>query len=406
MIRIKNNSRYIYNLLIAIVLMTPIYICFFRDLFHFQTSLTTLIIMAIILILLIWNIVIFKSIQINIICFLYIMSLLILFFSSLENNFNYNYTLIQFGFYVLLPCILGMQNYNGKDIMEYIMLLSIPIILGINEMLIITNYGLNQFDMYTTYTFLVPILASFIHFVFYRKVANVIIKISYLLNFFYTIKVLIGAVRGFWLSLLIGIVLTIVLYYKYNKSVYKYYILIYLISISFLLFILNAQNILQLIYDLFESVFNLKIGFFIKMSELISSANVLNGRDNIYSIAINYINHNLILGYGMNSIYSLTNGYINYPHNFIIQMILDSGLILFIPLIISIVNCLFNLFKTKDVSGQIIFLLYLFLLTIPQSLLSGSIWQNANLWLLVSIGLSNITLNKRLSIQKMRNISD
>ena len=115
-----------------------------------------------------------------------------------------------------------------------------------------------------------------------------------------------------------------------------------------------------------------------------------NGRADIYSSVINYILNKPFLGYGMNSSPFISSDMIRYPHNFILQLLLDGGIICaIIPIFISIYS-IYSLVIKFPKREHTIFLIFLESISIPYAFLSGNIWQIINFWLLISWSTANI----------------
>lgn len=385
MMKINQNAiQKINACMIAVILMTPIYIVFTRVSLGISSNQTTFAIMIIVLLLLFMNVILNYKYQINFLILILLSMIIILYIITISNYIDIDYSILQLGFYVILPILLGCQKQHIELNLKYLIILSLPFIFFIENMIQITNYGLNQSDMYMNYGLAVSIIATIVHFSFFRKKASFIIKLGYLFNLIYLLNLALTAVRGFWL-LIICSVFFIMLYKFQQKAVsIKYYLILMVILISCLLCIIYADDILNVLIELTSSM-NLDSAFFIKMKRLLESGDVSNGRFEIYKSILDLWSDKPIFGYGFNSSSIITNGRIDYPHNYVIQLLFDGGIVVAIIPILATFLGVYKLIKGNFYQmDETITAIFLISLCIPQALLSGNIWKSAILWLTIS----------------------
>lgn len=92
----------------------------------------------------------------------------------------------------------------------------------------------------------------------------------------------------------------------------------------------------------------------------------------------------------------LSNGTIMYPHNFILQLMVEGGVILAaVPVVVLVINLyrfIVTGFSDKDKGNMFILLMCV---GITGNLFSGDCWKSAPLWLAISYCLSLICTRKQ-----------
>jgi O-antigen ligase len=104
---------------------------------------------------------------------------------------------------------------------------------------------------------------------------------------------------------------------------------------------------------------------------------VTSGRDVIFKLTTLAISQNPLLGYGIDQFENNTG--IVYPHNFILQLLYDGGLVLTFLVIFPVIRGIVKLFKTCSYNEFIVFVA-LFFASVPGGLLSGDLWTMVTLW--------------------------
>lgn len=391
---LKKDSGILNSLIVAICLITPAYICLFEKIASISSAKTTMLILFLILIIFVGKLLIRNKVKMSIYNFVFMLQIILFYFISKMTLNDINYSILQLGFYVLLPLFLGNQEINYKKLFKYILCFSVPIIFGLDKILEVTNVGLNQSDMYAVYAMCVPILASVIYFFYYMNKKNKIEWFLILLNIYYFIKTCLTAVRGFWLTGLVCIVLIMIFYFQYKLKKKTYYISLGILIIFLLLCIIFMNPILDLMVYLTRDLFNIEIGLFIKLQRLAQMGDLSNGRIEIYSTLLHLFKNYPLLGYGFNSEPIITGGEISYAHNYIIQLLFEGGIVLaFYPLYITIKGIVMIFKKNYYNLIEIPLVIFLISLSIPQSLLSGNCWKSFALWFTISM-LATVLINK------------
>lgn len=380
----KKISQKLYNYVWAVFLMTPIYMIMFDLVLGVSRSNFLAIIAAIICLFIILAIFLERKIYLNQNILIILFMLALIFVLSIRNFNIIDYSFIQFGFYIIIPALLVFHEINIQEVLRYLIYLSFPLILGLENILTIQNYGISQADMYNVYAMVPCILASLIHFFHYREHSNICIKIGYLLNLYYLYRVEINAVRGFWLVFLFFVALEIMFLLQKNNSKKNYDIIVLVVTVILVLVILNLSEVLMFAVSTLQSVSDIELGILTKTVILLERGDISNGRFDIWESAINCFFNTPILGAGIDGIAIWSNGTIAYPHNFILQLLVDGGILFgFFPIAISLIG-LYNLVMRKVKNNEImIFSIFLTSASIPIALLSGDIWKSSTLWLTI-----------------------
>lgn len=380
----KKISQKLYNYVWAVFLMTPIYMIMFDLALGVSRSNFLVIIAAIICLFIILAIFLERKIYLNRNILIIILMLAFIFVLSIRNFDIIDYSFIQFGFYIIIPALLVFHEINIQEVLRYLIYLSFPLILGLENILTIQNYGISQADMYNVYAMVPCILASLIHFFHYREQSNIFIKIGYLLNLYYLFRVGINAVRGFWLVFLFFVAFEIMFMLQKNNSKKNYDIIVLVATAILVLVILNLSEVLMFAVSTLQNVSDIELGILTKTVILLERGDISNGRFDIWENAINCFLNTPILGAGIDGIAIWSNGTIAYPHNFILQLLVDGGILFGIfPIAISLIG-LYNLVMRKVKNNEImIFSIFLTSASIPIALLSGDIWKSSTLWLTI-----------------------
>lgn len=206
----------------------------------------------------------------------------------------------------------------------------------------------------------------------------------------FLIPIMLGAVgaliygsRGATVALAVGILL-LLLFYGNNKLSFKR-IAILLLFFSAVIFILSDLGI-ALIADMLENM-----GVTSRLIETLQGSltfdTVANGRENVWSMAIQMIQNNPILGYGVfgerNVIYDI--GYRwGYCHNIVLELLIDFGCVLGGALVIfGAYKLIKNLITVQDKAWKLLFIIFT---TISfELIMSNSIWFHTGFWSLIAI---------------------
>ena len=117
----------------------------------------------------------------------------------------------------------------------------------------------------------------------------------------------------------------------------------------------------------------------------VETGDMTNGREAIYAKCMEEIPEKLFFGHGMDLFERNTD--IVYPHNFILQIFYDGGLMLALIILLPVIWYMIKKirFGSHDTYSMTIFLLFV---SVPGALVSSDLWQNERLWLFFGAMLS------------------
>lgn len=397
----ENLNSFIAAILITSeMIITPIMI-----LFNLTTG-ANAIVFAIELIIIfldfLFNYKLFKINILNLFTFFFFVIMIIV--SKFINNINYS--VYQILFYFVIPFLVGTQSINVEKTLKFSIYLSLTSILCISNLFDIKYEYLNQISMGRSYAIMSCVLAAVFHFLFYRKNANIIIWIGYLLNAYYLYKLFFLSTRGVVFSILIAFLFILFFYLKFSiknenkeikfklrKKTISDQIALFIIIIAVFVIVLNLNNIISTMYYLSKNIFGSAPSFLLKSNFFISNdVGLNNGRNDVYSVALDLIYKKPILGYGIES-FSIFSPY-PWPHNIFLQFIFELGIFGLIPCFVVVHIIIVGLASRKFDISKLLFLNFLILITFPRYMVSNDIWKGIQVWILISYFISNFSFIK------------
>ena len=376
-------GKNINSLATSVALITPAYMLLMEALLG-MTRNNTLVIMAVIImacVIVAW--IFSRKILLNYTSFGIILLFCLLYLISIPNFQRIGYSFVQFGFYVLLPSFLMSQELNYERILRYIIIFSFPLILALDDLMGITNVGLKQADMYVVYAIVPFIVAALSHMIHYRKDSSYLIKLGYIINLYYAIRVSINAVRGFLIVIIVFLAIEIICKLKLNNSKLKYRLIFVAAFLGSLLIALNFNVCLVAFLHLLQKYVGEDWSFITKTLILLQRGDLSNGRLKIWEDAIRCFADSPIWGHGIDG-FQLWNNYGTYPHNFILQLLTDGGILFSIAPIIVVIKGMAAILGTRyQERKRLFFGLYLVSIGMTPSLLSGDMWKSCALWMTV-----------------------
>lgn len=236
-----------------------------------------------------------------------------------------NVAITEIVIYFLIPIIIGFrENFYFKRILEIVLLISLLPLCCFTAMFNVGWYGGINMDI--SYAFLPVIAAAFVHFAFYYKECRykIIFIVLYAVNLMYFSQIVMFGERGTLLCLLVCIVLLLNIKYKDNQVIYKRMSFKIIVAVLILgLFILFGDSILKLLVN----TFNINSYAINKFIEMLEKNDISNGRFAIYRDAVDSFSYSPLWGRGIGSFEFFTGE--EYPHNLLLQLLHDGGLILF-----------------------------------------------------------------------------
>lgn len=180
----------------------------------------------------------------------------------------------------------------------------------------------------------------------------------------------------------------------------KVYLKVIILAIMMILMFVVFQNALNILYSIQTelSKFDLSFKIIDKNIELIEREDITNGRDVIYKKALQGIKEAPILGRG---IASFNETYGTYPHNFILQMLYEGGIVLLLIFSVPILYAGYVMIFGKNISRQNEFLLvFLFCNAIIRLLISFEYWRELYFWMLITLSLTMLASLKKIKKEK------
>lgn len=253
----------------------------------------------------------------------------------------------------------------------------------------------NTISMQISYAFLVPVMATIIYLKLYYKQESYLWKIigvlSIFVNSIYGYQLLSYGSRGPFLCI-ISLLLYFVLLKKSdglgvrlqkNKS-----LIILILGYVMSIFLLETLTIIS--YTLHAIGLNLNV-VDKNIRKIFETGDISNGREFLAEFTIIEITKNPTFGYGLDQFQNNTG--IIYPHNFVLQILYDGGLIFFTILLVPIICKLYKRIKLCD-ENEYYLIPFFFFISVPGALLSSDIWYNERLWIFFGVVFASSFVGK------------
>lgn len=251
-----------------------------------------------------------------------------------------------------------------------------------------TSLSYDAITMGTSYNIIPPILAGIAHFIYFRGEATKFERFLYVVSAVYLIAFISMAYRGPTLALLISVFILIILRSK-HKMQKKQRMIISATMIAIVLLFFNYRTILEWLSQLLESR-GVSIAFIQKTVYLATEKDIANGRISIYIAALHGFIESPLYGHGMGTFQYYT-GYV-FPHNFILQLLFDGGLILTIPVIVFVFKGLMRAMKFSRYQDPVrfVFVIAIAGVSLTRVMVSAEMWRVILLWLMVGMVTNDI----------------
>lgn len=244
-------------------------------------------------------------------------------------------------------------------------------------------------SMDASYGYLVPIVANIAYIKFFYKENSVKMKILTCfvssINLVFLFELFLFGSRGPLLAImLLCIILNIVTIEEGRLSFEKKRVRVTIIAS--VMFVLSFFTIVSYFDDFLT---NIGINSYAvqKIIKMGSEGNLSNGRSELSEITWNDFLNEPIFGHGLD-MFEHYHPDQPYPHNFILQILYDGGIVLFIILMVPILKRFTK--KIKSLSREEGALMtFLFFSSVPGGLFSQDLWENAALWLFIGYLFTN-----------------
>ena len=308
-------------------------------------------------------------------------------------------SIIFFGVFTISAFIIpSMIKVDAKLLLLAIMLIPTVGIMYVSKIFSTENSTNETITMTISYAFMVPVVATILYLFFYYKHDDVYAKsialFASLINMFFLYEILSFGSRGPFACLLV-LILFLVLFKKKKEtgiSVRKTWFAIMIPTVVFIsTFFLDIIFSINMLLGKAGLSFNV-LDKFVRMG---GEGDWTNGREYISKITMAGIFESPIIGHGVDQFENNTG--IVYPHNFILQILYDGGLMFFIILLIPLLIKLIKKVKNCDIDEYILIILF-FVISVPGALVSSDLWYNERLWIFFGFIFStSFVLNKRKS---------
>lgn len=299
----------------------------------------------------------------------------------------------------------SLRGVTGLSVFELVVYFAIPILFFskksfdfntfIKTALIVSVFGLpivNSIfvldyngiaEMGVSYAFLLPAIIP-VYYLIRHKNKSFIFAILSILNLVYDIQIFLHGSRGCAISILTLFFLLLIFNLTKRKSItaIKYKLIIG--TLILVILIINFVTVMDFFKQTLSS-FGISASTLDKLFSLVQRGDVSNGRNEIYKIAFDGFLGKPLFGNGFDSFDYYTG--LEYPHNFVIQLLYDLGII---GVMIIFVPFLFGTIKmTKRLSKEdLYFFIVVFSSSVPGALFSQNAWKNVLLWITISMAVS------------------
>ena len=302
----------------------------------------------------------------------------------------------EFIFYFIASGVFAMYKCDTEKFLRYTAYASLIILPFYTDVFIemnSTKYN-TSIDMGLSYAMTPLLVASLMHFCFYRKRKGVLIKIIYVIDFFLMIQLMLKGNRG---TVMLFIVALAYVYINRFSGGIKNKTSIFRIIVVFVAAILVGAyfyEILGFISDFLDSM-GIKAYFIEKIMGLQNKGDVTNGRRAIFEFTLEQLGESPFWGHGLSTLYYNSGGRFVYPHNFILQLVHDGGVLLAVPVLIIIVRAIWYSFSGED-NQERIFAVYLVVICLPRFMFSADIWESELFWFMVLHSLRHHRFRKKI----------
>lgn len=330
----------------------------------------------------------FKKYKANMVAACFILYILLFFaISNVVNSVHIRLLTLHFVEYGIAGYLIAGTTFNAEKATRYtayvLLILTYPVFLLLQNKSMLYS---DSIGMGISYALLSPALTSIAHLLYFRRKKDYLMYIAYAFSAYILFQIIVRGIRGAILCILVFAFFAVLNHERFRGrfSIRRGVVLIIVFVV-----LLNADYLFTYIANTISS-FGLHIQFIEKTLALSNiTGDVLNGRMNNYSLAIKDFLESPIWGKWI-GYFPEVHG-INYPHNMVLQVLGEGGLLLGIPILILLVRIVVDLIfgKLKDHDLRAIVIL-LASCTIPAAFVTDEIWNYQLLWLLFGIIIKKV----------------
>ena len=255
-------------------------------------------------------------------------------------------------------------------------------------------------SMGTCYALLIPVLGDLVYLRFYYRKESKLMKILMLffaaIYVFYLIQMAMFGSRGPILCVVSLILSFFIIRIDDNRKISFSKGKTFIIIITLIFLISSFTAILLMLQD-FLATFDISLNVIDKFLRLEDNGDMTNGREVLSQMAWDGIMASPIWGNGTSQFLNNTGEV--YPHNFLIQMLYDGGIILTSLVLFPLIRTLTR--KIRVISAEeFICLLLFFFASVPGALFSGDLWNADTLWMCFGFILSRNSFYTPLNVNR------
>lgn len=313
----------------------------------------------------------------------------VLMFFFLSQTFRVRTTLspVFFWLYTVISFVIPQLVIpDVKKTLQYMMIMPAFGFFFLSKVFQLRDSGAIGMDL--TYSFLVPIIATIVYLFFYLKEDKHSIRIFMYfivgINLIYFLYCLLWGSRAPALSVFLCIVFLLCVKISPNKLGFKLKKSFMVWGLLVLVFVVYFVDILYLISGILKNM-NLDSYSIDKMINLYELDNLSDGREEITKYSWIGISDSPIWGHGISASERFT--YHTYPHNFLLQLLLDGGVVLFLLVMMPMVIRIVQMKKTSTFNENVL-VFTLFFASVPGAIFSLDLWANSRFWLFMGFLLS------------------
>jgi len=286
---------------------------------------------------------------------------------------------------ILLP---NLVKVNARILIKAIMFFPTFAIFKMDKIFAFKVDWKDVISMDASYAFLVPICAAIVYmYLYYReeeKWDKVVTLVLFIINMIFFAQILQYGSRGPILSVLLMIVFLYLIKQPESIGVRKKEHLMAICIFGIIVLFFSFYSMISVI-GLIAEFNGVSFHFVEKIVALGAEEDLTNGRDMINGITINGIMDNPICGHGFDMFDAITG--LGYPHNVVLQLLYDGGIILFLCLVIPLIKSMSQLLSNCT-KGEYAVFTVLFFSSVPGAFFSGDSWGLAVFWLFYGYMLS------------------
>jgi len=286
--------------------------------------------------------------------------------------------------FVLMPQFYFINQLDGYSLLKTILLMSV---LLVPSAISLTSLHDLTWQMPLSYALATPVTASILMFrYYYDRMSNVDRLLAVLTAIYFAIMVMYGR-RGPVLVIFVAILIILIKPATMSRNItLRQTIVVFIAIVSTTLIVVNIEETLLFTSNLLNRM-GLETTSLTRTLELATSRYGADaGRSELLPEAVSLFLKSPIYGNGIGSFFYVNSGghVMTYPHNLILQLLTDGGIVLAMLVIIPIIMALFRMLISNSTDYYVTYFL-LFVLAIPHLLVSSDIFLQPELWILLAL---------------------